>query len=167
MTRKLLTPALFGIAVLSTACGGSTSSSPTASTSAPPAAVSAPAAAQPTAAAVPTLAMQIRHQMKGCHAWSFNGGPYRATQAIQIPVGATLKVVDDDIMPHTLIQTSGPSAAIIGAAMAKMNASSAITFAKPGVYDFVTKAGEDYPSMGTGMATIGEDNVLKLKVVVS
>jgi hypothetical protein len=41
-----------------------------------------------------------------------------------------------------------------------------ITFSKDGVYRFTTKAGEDYPAM-KGMETIGEDNVLKLKVVVS
>ena len=151
MTRKLLTPALFGLAMFAAACGGSTSSSPTAPTTVTPPVVAAPAAAQPAAApAPPTLAMQIRHQMKGCHAWAFNGGPYRATQKIQVPVGATLKVVDDDIMPHTLVQLGGPTASIVGAEMAKMNASSTVTFAKPGVYRFTTKAGEDYPSMERG-----------------
>jgi hypothetical protein len=38
-----------------------------------------------------------------------------------------------------------------------------VTFTKPGVYTFTTKAGEDYMS---GVKTIGEDNVLKLTVTV-
>ena len=42
--------------------------------------------------------------------------------------------------------------------------SAQITFTKPGVYHFTTKAGEDYMA---GMKTIGEDNVLRLTVVVS
>ena len=37
-------------------------------------------------------------------------------------------------------------------------------FAKAGVYTFTTKAGEDYMK---GIKTIGEDNVLKLKVTVN
>jgi hypothetical protein len=38
-------------------------------------------------------------------------------------------------------------------------------FAKTGTYVFLTKAGEDYPSM-SNMKTIGEDNVLRLVVKV-
>ena len=45
-----------------------------------------------------------------------------------------------------------------------MGASLKITLIKPGVYHFTTKAGEDYMA---GMKTIGEDNVLRLTVVVS
>jgi hypothetical protein len=45
-----------------------------------------------------------------------------------------------------------------------MGASLKITFTKPGVYHFTTKPGEDYMA---GMKTIGEDNVLKLTVIVS
>ena len=39
----------------------------------------------------------------------------------------------------------------------------AVTFTKPGVYKFTTKAGEDFMS---GVKTIGEDNVLRLTVTV-
>ena len=45
-----------------------------------------------------------------------------------------------------------------------MGASTKITLTRPGVYHFTTKAGEDYMA---GVKTIGEDNVLKLTVVVS
>jgi hypothetical protein len=168
MTRKLLIPALFGLAMLATACGGATSSAPT---SAQPAAksapvVPAPVAAPPVAATPPTLVMQITHVMKGCHTWSLNGGPSRAAQKIQVPVGSTLKVVDNDVMPHNLVQTGGPAVGISGAEMAAMSAASTVTFPKPGVYKFTTEAGEDYPDANVG-DTVGEDNVLTLRVTVA
>ena len=168
MTRKLLIPALFGLAMLATACGGATSSAPT---PAQPAAkstpvVPAPVAATPVAAAPPTLVMQITHVMMGCHIWSLNGGPARAAQKIQVPVGSTLKIVDNDVMPHNLIQVGGPAVSISGAEMAAMSAASTVTFSKPGVYKFTTKAGEDYPDVNVG-ETVGEDNVLNLRVVVA
>ena len=46
-----------------------------------------------------------------------------------------------------------------------MGASLKVTLTKPGVYHFTTKPGEDYPM--AGMKTTGEDNVLKLTVIVS
>jgi hypothetical protein len=48
--------------------------------------------------------------------------------------------------------------------MNHMAASVKVRFAHAGTYRFTTKAGEDYMK---GMKTIGEDNVLTLKVVVS
>ena len=48
--------------------------------------------------------------------------------------------------------------------LARMGATSTITFSKPGVYRFTTKPGEDFMS---GMKTVGEDNVLRLTVRVS
>jgi hypothetical protein len=47
-----------------------------------------------------------------------------------------------------------------------MGASLKVALTKPGTYHFTTKPGEDYPGM-SGMKTTGEDNVLKLTVVVS
>jgi hypothetical protein len=69
-------------------------------------------------------------------------------------------------MPHKLVQLAGPKARLISPAMNHMSAQARIVFAKKGSYRFTTKAGEDYPSMGE-MKTIGEDNVLRLNVVVS
>jgi hypothetical protein len=46
-----------------------------------------------------------------------------------------------------------------------MGMSTSVTLTRAGVYHFTTKAGEDYP--GVTVKTIGEDNVLKLTVVVS
>jgi hypothetical protein len=48
--------------------------------------------------------------------------------------------------------------------MARMGARTKVTFTKAGTYRFTTKVGEDYMK---GVKTVGEDNVLKLTVVVS
>lgn len=48
--------------------------------------------------------------------------------------------------------------------MAHMGATVKVSFTRPGVYRFTTKAGEDYMP---GVKTIGEDNVLRLTVRVS
>jgi hypothetical protein len=45
-----------------------------------------------------------------------------------------------------------------------MGASLRVTLTRPGVYHFTTKAGEDYMS---GIKTVGNDNVLKLTVIVT
>jgi len=107
----------------------------------------------------------IRHQLHGCHTWSYNGNTYSASQRIHLARGASLTIVDADVMPHTLVQQSGPHAVFGGpATMHMMNATLRVTFPKPGVYTFVTKAGEDYMP---GMKTIGKDNVLRLTVTVA
>ncbi len=67
-------------------------------------------------------------------------------------------------MPHRLVLTSGPALRITNPMLNHMGASLKVTFTKPGVYHFTTKAGEDYMS---GVKTTGEDNVLRLTVVVS
>jgi plastocyanin len=108
----------------------------------------------------------IRHQMKGCHTWSVNGGPYRATQQTALARGGTITFVDNDVMPHKLVETRGPAVRYHGSqAMRHMSATVRVTFGKRGVYKFTTKAGEDYPGMA--MKTIGEDNVLRLTVKVT
>ncbi len=121
----------------------------------------------------------IRHQVEGCHSWSANGDAYKPTQAIKLQRGASLSVTNNDVMPHKLVETSGPAVKIVrltrgmgmgmkgtfpAGMMARMGASAKVTFTKPGVYKFTTKVGEDYMS---GVKTTGEDNVLKLTVTVS
>ena len=108
----------------------------------------------------------IRHQMKGCHAWSVNGGPYRASQQTVLARGGTITFVDNDVMPHKLIQTSGPKATLVTPAMSRMGATAKVVFPKKGTYTFVTKAGEDYP-FAAGVKTLGRDNVLRLTVVIA
>ncbi len=107
----------------------------------------------------------LRHQMRGCHTWSVNGGSYRAALSTVLARGGTIVFINGDVMPHKLIQKSGPAVRYHGnPAMRHMSASVQVTFPKGGVYRFTTKAGEDYM---TGVKTIGEDNVLRLTVRVS
>jgi plastocyanin len=108
--------------------------------------------------------LTIRHQMRGCHSWSLDGKTWNPTQKLQLNRGGKLTVVDTDVMPHTLVQLSGPKATISGAAMKHMGATAKLTFQAKGRYVFNTKAGEDYMK---GVKTIGEDNVLRLVVTVA
>lgn len=108
--------------------------------------------------------LTIRHQMRGCHAWSFNGGAYKPSLQIKLARGTTLKVIDNDVMPHKLIQLAGPKARLVAPAMNHMSAQAKVLFAKKGTYRFTTKPGEDYMK---GMKTVGPDNVLRLTVTVS
>lgn len=111
--------------------------------------------------------INIRHQMRGCHTWSVNGGRYAATISTSVARGGTIVFTNNDVMPHKLVKTSGPAIHFVGKPnMNHMSASVKVTFSKAGVYKLTTKAGEDYPSM-KGMKTIGEDNVLHLTVKVS
>jgi len=119
------------------------------------------------AAAHDTASLTIRHQMHGCHAWSYNGGAFKASQSVTLHRGATLLVTDNDIMPHKLVQVAGPTLRLpASASMHKLGATTQVVFAKAGVYKFTTKAGEDYKAFAS-MKTIGEDNVLRLTVRVT
>ncbi|HEX9350802.1 MAG TPA: hypothetical protein VF877_05985 [Gaiellaceae bacterium] len=121
-----------------------------------------------SAAAAPahgTATVTIRHQVRGCHTWSYNGGSYKATIALQIARGTTLTVVNRDVMPHKLHQTSGRALKLTTPAMNRMAAKAQVRFVKAGLYRFTTKAGEDY-GWASKMETVGEDNVLRLTVRV-
>ena len=137
------------------------------------------AASGVAAAAVPAVAasraiprsgaLVIHHQLRGCHAWSYDNGPFRAAQSVTIARGGSLTITDADVMSHTLIETSGPAVRMSGGAMGNMgmmgrkSAVMKVSFTRAGTYRFRTHAGEDYMS---GVKTIGPDNVLKLTVVV-
>jgi hypothetical protein len=105
----------------------------------------------------------IRHQVQGCHAWSVDGGAYLARQSITLRRGSVLSVLNADVMPHTLILTSGPSLHISNASMSKMGASLKLTLVHVGTYRFTTTAGKDYMA---GVITSAKSNVLRLTVVV-
>jgi plastocyanin len=120
----------------------------------------APAVAAPGHASV-----VIQHATRGCHTWSVNGGAFKASRSLTLQRGGTLVLTDNDVMSHKLVLTGGPALRIAHPLLAHMGASLKLTFTRPGVYHFTTKAGEDYP--GVTVKTIGEDNVLKLTVVVS
>jgi plastocyanin len=108
----------------------------------------------------------IRHQTRGCHSWSINRGTSRASLTTTLARGGTIRFVNNDVMPHKLIKTSGPAVRYVGnPSMRQMSASVSVKLAKAGTYRFTTKAGEDYP--GIHVKTIGEDNVLRLTVKVS
>lgn len=118
-----------------------------------------------TALAAPNNAtLVIKHQTHGCHTWSLDGTTWNASQKLTIARGGVLTVVDNDVMPHTLIQVSGPKAATTGMRMGHMHAAAHVAFPARGTYVFKTKAGEDYMP---GIKTVGEDNVLRLVVRVS
>jgi plastocyanin len=123
-------------------------------------------AVAPVAAAPGHASVVIRHQVRGCHTWAVNGGIFKASHSITLQRGGTLVVTDNDVMSHKLVLTSGPALRLAHPLLSHMGASLKVTLTRPGVYHFTTKAGEDYPSM-SGMKTIGEDNVLKLTVVVT
>jgi len=113
-----------------------------------------------------TATVTIRHQMRGCHSWSFNSGPFKASQSVSVKAGTVLRFTNNDVMPHKLVQTAGPKVRVVHPNMSKMASSSSVKFTQKGVYRFTTKAGEDYPWAGS-MKTVGEDNVLRLTVRVT
>lgn len=139
------------------------------------------AIALPATAAPGGASLVIRHQVRGCHSWSLNGGAWKAAQHIRLGRGGSLVVTNNDVMFHELIKTSGPAVVFklvkSGTAMkgtvklpwapglmGRMGATVKVTFPKAGVYRLTTKFGEDYMPMGD---TVGEDNVLQAIVTVS
>jgi plastocyanin len=126
-------------------------------------------AAVPATAAGPatSAALVIRHQVRGCHSWSANGGPYLPSQLVRLARGGSLTVTNNDVMPHRLIQTGGPKVkpyTVSAGMMGHMGATVRVSFPASGTYHFTTHAGEDYMR---GVKTAGPDNVLRLTVTVS
>lgn len=105
----------------------------------------------------------IRHQTRGCHSWSLNGGPFNPRQTLSLARGASLTIKNTDVMPHTLIEARGPAALLQHAAMNRMGAVATVTFRATGTYVFTTKTGADYMP---GVKTVGPDNILSLVVHV-
>jgi len=114
-------------------------------------------------AAPPSVQVVIRHQVRGCHSWSVDNNAYTATQRLTVATGTRFAFIDNDVMPHQLVQLSGPKLALHNANMHTMGAHTSLQLLAKGHYVFGTKAGEDYMK---GMKTTGEDNVLKLIVTV-
>lgn len=112
-----------------------------------------------------TTTITISHHTKGCHVWSVASGPLRPNLSVVVKAGSAIKIVNNDVMPQRLIQTSGPKLRLIHAAMNKMASTTTVKLTRKGVYRFTTKFGEDY-RWAASMKTIGEDNVLHLTVRV-
>jgi plastocyanin len=112
-----------------------------------------------------TGTITISHQMRGCHSWSFNSGPYKPSLSVNVKAGTVLRFTNNDIMPHKLIQAAGPKVRLAHPNMLKMASSATVKLTQKGVYRFTTKAGEDF-SWARSMKTSGEDHVLQLTVRV-
>src|SRR5205814_2983752 len=56
--------------------------------------------------------LDIHHQVRGCHSWSLNGGPYRANQIVKLARGGSLLITNNDLMVQDLTKTSGPAVAM-------------------------------------------------------
>lgn len=105
--------------------------------------------------------LTIQHVQKGCHVWS-DGSRRAASMRLKLSRGARLRILDQDIDPHGLVQVAGPKLAFRGHMM--MGQSQTITFTKPGLYQLKSKVVEMGPMME--VKTIGPDNTLRLTVSV-
>ena len=144
------------------------------------AALAAAFAASAFASPAVSNTLVVSHIVKGCHIWSLNGAKPAVNQTIKLHPGQALTIKNTDVMPHQLIKTGGsavvmklikPGAASTGTLkapyaagmMPHMSSVLRVSFPKAGTYTLKTAAGEDYMD---GVKTVGEDNVLKVKVVV-
>jgi plastocyanin len=112
-----------------------------------------------------TATLTIRHQMRGCHTWAVAGGRSAPTQRLTLEEGSTLRVVNNDVMPHRFAQTRGAHLQIVHARMSHVGARATVRFNERGVYKFTTKPGEDYAGF-QNMRTVGDDYTLRLTVTV-
>lgn len=106
--------------------------------------------------------LNIVHVQRGCHVWS-NGTKSGATMQMMLAAGGTLRITDEDVDPHKLIQVAGPKV-MLGKAMMTGDVAQ-ISFPTKGVYKFTTKTLE-MPGMAE-VKTIGPDNHLMLTVDVA
>lgn len=111
-----------------------------------------------------TVAEQITiiHAQKGCHVWS-DAAKQAAAMHLTIDTGQMLKVTNQDVDMHRMMETRGPTMMSLGGPM-KQGMTRTLTFTKPGTYTFGTKS-----SVMQGMPeveTTGPDNNLKLTVTV-
>jgi hypothetical protein len=144
------------------------------------AALAAALAASILAAPAASDTLVITHKVKGCHIWALNGAKPAVSQTIKLHPGQTLTIRNTDVMPHQLIKTSGSAVTMklvssgvmstgtlkppyAAGMMPHMSSALRVSFAKAGSYTFKTAAGEDYMA---GVKTVGDDNLLKVKVVV-
>lgn len=136
----------------------------------------------PAPAATPAKSgsIVIRHQLRACHTWSLNGGPYKASLDVRLARGGSLTITNIDPMVHKLIQEAGSRVGmrtishdhlnVVGlhkitgrGVMSHMGAAVKVTFPRTGLYRFTTKDLGDYFEL----KAIGDHNHLMLVVRVS
>jgi hypothetical protein len=115
-----------------------------------------------TAATPSAQALNIVHVQRGCHVWS-NGTTSGPQMRMMLAAGGTLRITDEDVDPHKLIQVAGRKV-MLGKAMMTGDVAQ-ISFPAKGVYKFTTKTLE-MPGMAE-VETIGPDNHLMLTVNVA
>lgn len=106
--------------------------------------------------------LSIVHVQRGCHVWS-NGTRSGPQMRTMLAAGGTLRITDEDVDPHKLIQVAGPKV-MLGKAMMSGDVAQ-ISFPTKGVYKFTTRTLE-MPGMAE-VKTIGPDNHLMLTVDVT
>jgi plastocyanin len=121
--------------------------------------------ASSSASAAGTATITISHQMRGCHMWQLGNDAPKPTLLVTLKAGTVLRFVNNDVMPHKLIQQAGPRLTLRRASMSHMAAGMTVKLVQKGVYRFTTKPGEDYKQFAS-MKTTGEDYVLRLVVHV-
>jgi plastocyanin len=117
------------------------------------------------AAAAGSATITISHEMRGCHMWQLGNGAPKPTLLVALKAGTMLRFVNNDIMPHKLVQQAGPKLRLQHANLNHLSATTAVKLVRKGVYRFTTKPGEDY-KLFANHKTIGEDYVLHLTVRV-
>jgi plastocyanin len=117
------------------------------------------------ASAAGTATITISHQMRGCHMWQLGNGNPKAALSLTLEAGTVVRFVNNDVMPHQLIQQAGPKLRLQHARMSHMSAATSVKLVSKGIYRFTTKPGEDYKSFSS-MKTVGEDYVLHLTIRV-
>jgi hypothetical protein len=118
------------------------------------------------ASAAPRRTITITHVMRGCHAWDVGHGQMRSTMSLTIMRGTSLKFVNNDVMSHRLVRTSGPGVQLRGANMNRMASTATATFVKPGMYRFKTVFGAFFPWAASMSSKIGKMDVLHLTIRV-
>ena len=103
----------------------------------------------------------IVHVKKGCHLWSV-GALKTAKLGLTLQRGDQLRIVNQDLDMHELVQTSGPATSTGGFMV--MNQHMLLRFPKSGLYRFHTRIA-DMRGMPEAK-TIGPDNQLVLTVRV-
>src|SRR5204863_232892 len=101
--------------------------------------VAAALVAASPAAGGSSATITISHEMKGCHMWQLGSGKLAPTLKISLAKGTTLRFVNNDIMPHKLVQLAGPRATLVRPNMNRLAAVSTAKLTHAGTYRFMTK----------------------------